>query len=187
MVSSTDWHPITEDVAWDPRPLVSLRKARSFLCAALGPPQARDVESDGIGPYDLWAMRFACGLEVLLLAFHWDLQAGVALEPDQENHVVLESSTTDWAHIATHLPFEAGAVSVWMPDRRASDPLDWTVLRQDDNGNVFEVKSCSSSCEAHGIVRELESHGHKQIYWVTDRVHDIDQQTQDGKLGSLLR
>jgi hypothetical protein len=187
MVSLTDWHPITEDVAWDPRPLVSLQKARSFLCTALGPPQARDVESDGIGPYDLWAMRFACGLEVLLLAFHWDLQAGVALDPDQENRVVLESSSADWAHIAIHLPFDAGAVTVWMPDRRASDPLDWTVLRQDDNGNVFEVQSCSSRCEAHGIARKLESHGHKQIYWVTERDHDIDQQTQDGKLGTSVR
>jgi hypothetical protein len=166
------WKPITEDVPWNRLPLVSLRKSRSFLTGALGQPQAREVESDGIGPYDLWAMRFPCGLEVLLLAFHRAPDFS-PLSPDDAGSVVLESSSVDWAHIAAHLPFDVGELSVWTPDRRLPGPCDWTVMRQDDNGNVFEVRSCSSSCEAEALARELESHGHKQTYWVTTRDRQV--------------
>lgn len=43
----------------------------------------------------------------------------------------------------------------------------WIVCRQDDNGNVFEVQRGLSEEEARQLAVELESHGHKQLYWVT--------------------
>lgn len=43
----------------------------------------------------------------------------------------------------------------------------WTVYRQDDNGNVFVVRQNLSKEEAQRLAAELESHGHKQLYWVT--------------------
>jgi hypothetical protein len=43
----------------------------------------------------------------------------------------------------------------------------WTVYRQDDNGNVFVVQRGLSTAEAQRLAAELESHGHKQLYWVT--------------------
>ena len=43
----------------------------------------------------------------------------------------------------------------------------FAVYRQDDNGNVFIVQRGLSKDEAHRLAAELESHGHKQLYWVT--------------------
>jgi hypothetical protein len=43
----------------------------------------------------------------------------------------------------------------------------WAVYRQDDNGNVFVVRRGLSQAEAQRLAAELESHGHKQLYWVT--------------------
>lgn len=41
----------------------------------------------------------------------------------------------------------------------------WTVHRQDDNGNRFVVERHLSRDAAEQLVKELESHGHKQFYW----------------------
>jgi hypothetical protein len=42
---------------------------------------------------------------------------------------------------------------------------DWTVWRQDDNGNHFRVQSGLSHEEARSMAEELEKRGHKQFYW----------------------
>ena len=52
-------------------------------------------------------------------------------------------------------------------DTSGSNPNVWTVYRQDDNGNVFEVARGLSEAEARKLAAELESHGHKQLYWVS--------------------
>lgn len=41
----------------------------------------------------------------------------------------------------------------------------WRVLRQDDNGNRFTVVSGLSESAARIKAAEMESHGHKQLYW----------------------
>lgn len=41
----------------------------------------------------------------------------------------------------------------------------WLVVRQDDNGNRFQVQRGLPKGEAERLVAELESHGHKQLYW----------------------
>jgi hypothetical protein len=43
----------------------------------------------------------------------------------------------------------------------------WKVYRQDDNGNRFLVRSFETEEAAKEHAAELESHGHKQLYWVS--------------------
>lgn len=42
----------------------------------------------------------------------------------------------------------------------------WRVMRQDDNGNRFEVTVCASRGEAEAAAQRYEARGHKQLYWV---------------------
>ena len=44
----------------------------------------------------------------------------------------------------------------------------WVVWRQDDNGNRFEAGRFNDRRRAEELALEMESHGHKQIYWVAD-------------------
>lgn len=44
----------------------------------------------------------------------------------------------------------------------------YTVKRQDDNGQVFEVGSFESREEAERVCEELTAKGHKQMYWVEE-------------------
>ena len=46
-----------------------------------------------------------------------------------------------------------------------SSDSEWTVHRQDDNGNRFVVREGLSREEAERLVAELEALGHKQLYW----------------------
>ena len=42
----------------------------------------------------------------------------------------------------------------------------YVVKRQDDHGNVFEVKSFDDRDQADKFCKELTAKGHKQMYWV---------------------
>lgn len=46
-------------------------------------------------------------------------------------------------------------------------PHNWMVYRQDDNGNIFIVQRGLAEDDARQLAADLESHGHKQLYWVT--------------------
>ncbi|WP_439888713.1 hypothetical protein ACSX1C_06325 [Pseudomonas sp. MBLB4123] len=41
----------------------------------------------------------------------------------------------------------------------------WCLVRLDDNGNEFIVRSDLSQEAAEALAREFEAHGHKQSYW----------------------
>jgi UDP-N-acetyl-2-amino-2-deoxyglucuronate dehydrogenase len=41
----------------------------------------------------------------------------------------------------------------------------WSVWRQDDYGNRFEVRQGLSQADALRLVAEFEARGHKQSYW----------------------
>ena len=60
-----------------------------------------------------------------------------------------------------------------MADERNSQPdadsPQWTVWRQDDNGNRYVVAHHSDRGAADRQAAELEARGHKQIYWVARR------------------
>jgi len=40
------------------------------------------------------------------------------------------------------------------------------IMRQDDNGNQFEVTRVTSRCKAEALVRRYEASAHKQMYWI---------------------
>lgn len=42
----------------------------------------------------------------------------------------------------------------------------WTVWRQDDNGNRYEVSRHETQAEAEAQAAMMEMRGHKQTYWV---------------------
>jgi len=49
-----------------------------------------------------------------------------------------------------------------------SDKPNWSVWRQDDNGNIVLVKSGLTKPEALKIMGEYEAGGHKQTYWMQE-------------------
>ena len=49
-------------------------------------------------------------------------------------------------------------------DERLADT--WAVHRQDDTGNSFVVRTGLDRDDAERLAAELESRGHKQLYWV---------------------
>ncbi|GIH16372.1 SPOR domain-containing protein [Rugosimonospora africana] len=55
-----------------------------------------------------------------------------------------------------------------MRDAETPDPV-WTVWRQDDNGNQYEVSRHDSRADAESAAATLEARGHKQTYWVARR------------------
>ncbi|MER6101664.1 SPOR domain-containing protein [Streptomyces sp. NPDC001832] len=48
----------------------------------------------------------------------------------------------------------------------SSAELLWLVIRQDDNGNRYRVGRYATQGEAQRIADQLDTHGHKQLYWV---------------------
>ena len=163
----TKWKPLEGRVTWDRRPLVSFRQSRSEIERELGPPQERDADSNGVGLMDIWALHFDCGLELLLLAFHIERDFDNEISWTHQGWVELQANTTDFEHVASHLPFELNEISPWVPDRRTSPPPRWRVMRQDDNGHVFLVQAFAPRCAAEAALERLERLTHKQSYWLT--------------------
>ncbi|WP_327709053.1 SPOR domain-containing protein [Streptomyces sp. NBC_00464] len=44
--------------------------------------------------------------------------------------------------------------------------LPWLVIRQDDNGSRYRVGRYATQDEAQRTADKLDTHGHKQLYWV---------------------
>jgi hypothetical protein len=42
----------------------------------------------------------------------------------------------------------------------------WTVWRQDDNGNQYEVSQHNTRAEAESVASAMDASGHKQTDWV---------------------
>ncbi|QID17842.1 SPOR domain-containing protein [Nitrogeniibacter mangrovi] len=47
-----------------------------------------------------------------------------------------------------------------------TDAARWRLMRQDDNGNVFEVGEYPDRTSAERARGALEAGGHKQRYWI---------------------
>ena len=56
--------------------------------------------------------------------------------------------------------------------------MNWTVYRQDDNGNRFVVQKHLSEEEALRVVQEFEARGHKQVYWAAPDVEELQPPIQ---------
>ncbi|MDX1368133.1 hypothetical protein [Pseudomonas sp.] len=48
----------------------------------------------------------------------------------------------------------------------SSQPRNWCLVRLDDNGNQFVVRTGLTRAAAEALARQFEAHGHKQSYWV---------------------
>ncbi len=48
----------------------------------------------------------------------------------------------------------------------STQPPSWCLVRLDDNGNEFVVRTDLSRAAAEALAREFEARGHKQSYWV---------------------
>ena len=51
-------------------------------------------------------------------------------------------------------------------DTAGPTDLKWRVLRQDDNGNRFEIAGGLPRRAAEQMLKDFEESGHKQVYWV---------------------
>jgi hypothetical protein len=58
--------------------------------------------------------------------------------------------------------------TVWplSPHLAEARPRGWTVWRQDDNGNRYEMSGHDTRAEADSVAASMEARGHKQTYWV---------------------
>jgi hypothetical protein len=164
-----DWQAL-ECVNWTSPPLAGFHSLMRDIEAKFGPPVARDQDSNGVGLCDCHCLRFSCGLEVTLLRFH--LAPGLrAIDPLIEpSWFEILANERDLDHVGFHLGIARASLSLTYDANQrpfaVSSARRFRVMRQDDNGNRFVVKSVTSRCEANALAGEYESRGHKQTYWV---------------------
>ena len=137
--------------------MVSLAEAT----LAFGPPHAPHAEVGGPEPTHVWLFGFECGLEVAL----W-------MGAVEEQGLAVRSNDADIDHCLGHLPLLRGRerdrvdrLDVAWSDLPRAEPF--TVHRQDDNGNQFEVRRCRSRRAAECLAKSLSAGSHKQHYWVS--------------------
>lgn len=131
---------------------------------------------EGTGDADWWEFQHPCGLRLLYSVNHIDnLGAVCASLPEPE-------------HAERHFPFRKTDYS--FPGRTITDPHhDYTlnkyratvselnhlhefqVWRMGDDGNEVPIGYPTSETDANCVVAELESHHHKQIYWISRYVN----------------
>jgi hypothetical protein len=155
-------------VSWGSRPLIGSRVSLRSVTTRFGPPSAVDQDSNGLGDFDLWCVAFPCGLEITLWLLQLDPNGtGAPITDDiTPRGIDVYANDGDLEHILFHLALELPDVSPSSLDKQGLAPHVWRLLRQDDNGHVFEVERYSSSCEAKAVQDGLEAHTHKQLYWI---------------------
>jgi hypothetical protein len=133
------WEPLANGVAWKSPPLFNLLLSRAGIVAVLGDPHATNLDSNGVGLFDAWALRFSCGLEVTISIFHTRPrgQREEITDPQELAAVEIHASERDFDHIRHHFPLPMTGLSRWEPDTMVESPRDWLVVRQDDNGNRY--------------------------------------------------
>ena len=146
---------------------------REFLVEKFGEPTGLFDPSDP-GPMERWAFQYPCGLKLVYLL---DLIG---------HYTLVTADVPEVAHVARHLPFDSARVQLapksemqkqidtdlsFYPERQSEfDGLHVAqVWRQGDDGNEFPVGELTSERDAKCHVAELESHGHKQLYWYSLR------------------
>lgn len=141
-------------VAWQSEALFYVPLERREIEERFGPASTRDCDSNGMGSFDAWMIRFACGLEVSIWLFTGERPA-----------VEVHANEAETEHILFHLG-AAGAAVVMCDPADSPAPRRFRLLRADDNGGTFEMVRFTSRCEATAAARVYEARGHKQLYWV---------------------
>lgn len=142
--------------------------SREQFIEVLGPPQRTDWE-DGLGPCDYWAFEFPCGLGLVFPYPHYAACGAIMVE-DPDVHHAMRHSPFAREHCQTldgFLREEMQRVALRFPDRAAKflTLQAFQVWRVDDNDNVFAVGDPVSESDAKCWIAELESHGHKQMFY----------------------
>ena len=127
----------------------------SLVVNRFGPRVPGADELDGLGPMQLWIVRFPCGCEIVLR--HLEL----APKPHRLGVV---SNDPDLDHVLHHF---ALPVTWRIEPKDAPFPVErWSLFRQDDNGNRFHIRDFDSMFSAECARREFEGRGHKQLYTI---------------------
>lgn len=127
---------------------------------------------DGMGDADYWGVEFECGLKVVFEFLHCGRGARVLATEPVAQHV--ERHLKHWSDQLRRLPpqmFEGDRKEMialfaeTMPELR--EVASFQLWRQGDDGNEMKVGDPTSRLDAECWQSELESHKHKQTYWVT--------------------
>lgn len=164
----SEWEPLPQGVRWQSRALMTFRISRAAMTTCLGAPSLVDLDSNGLGLFDCWALRFSCGLELALWLFHARLDASLIEDETEPAMIEVHANEPRAKHILFHLPVPPEGLSFWEPSPFLPEPLVWRLIRQDDNGRRFDVARYASRCEALSAVARFEAHHHKQMYWVEE-------------------
>lgn len=164
----TPWEILPNGVTSKCSSLFGFPANRAAVEAALGPPQGVDLDSNGIGPIDVWALRFPCGREVRLWFFKMRPDGSMIEGRDDLSSMEVQTPDLDIDNARHHLPLSIDEIWPWErnPGGIIVVPRPFLLVRQDDNGNRFEVKSLTSRCEAQAALAVFEALGHKQTYWL---------------------
>ena len=155
-----------ERVSWRSPPLFNYRASRDELTARFGPPSAVDLDSNGLGSFDAWMVRFECGLQIAIWQFNSD-PWGVAITAENApREVEIHANHPELHHLLFHLGLHVVAITRWAPDPTRVGERLWTLCRQDDNGHRHVVDNYTSRCEAESVAAAFAARGHKQLYWV---------------------
>ena len=129
---------------------------------------------DGLGDADYWAFEYPCGLRLLFEFIH-------PIGSGMNGYANVFADLPEIGHGLRHIPFpqivhgcstlkDNGAEINALLDREPwatslATLHHFQVWRQGDDGNQMPVDTPTSERDAKCRVQELESHGHKQIYW----------------------
>jgi hypothetical protein len=162
---------VLERVTWKAPALAVFHAMQAAIEADVGPPTARDLDSNGLGLFDAHCLRFGCGLEVVLWRYHLGREL-CPLDPAVEpSSYEVYADQPDLEHVACHLGVPLERMRLWTDPHdqpiAAPRPRTVAVMRTDDNANDVEMTRVTSRCEAEALVQTYESRGHKQSYWIT--------------------
>ncbi|HVX64412.1 MAG TPA: hypothetical protein VHC19_27565 [Pirellulales bacterium] len=154
--------------------LVHLLKIRREAASEFFSVAPAVAEEPGLGMADYWAVQFECGLKIGFEFFHSSEGAYVYADLPCPQHV--RRHLRHWHSNLQDIPRE------WQePDRTAMieqfshqmpELLEleaYQVWRQGDDGNPIPVGVPTTKRDAECWLAELESHLHKQSYWVSRR------------------
>jgi hypothetical protein len=156
--SEPNVQPFIAPPGWTPLATAELAPTSAEI-AALGEPHFFDRAGNGCGPESVWAFRFACGLEAVIIGCFADLLdqgfwKALINEPTFEHFRAHTAFKVTWQGIA---PFS----EQWVPPASA-----FSVLRLDDIGNQFVVAAFPTREQATCFARQMEMRGHKQTFVV---------------------
>lgn len=133
----------------------------------------------GLGDADYWAVEFDCGLKVAFEFLHHGNGCTVFATEPVPQHV--ERHLSHWRNELNEKPaetFERGRSHlIEKPVTEIPESTEiqaYQLWRQGDDGNQVRVGFPTSLQDAQCWQAELESHQHKQMYWISRVIKNIE-------------